>query len=40
VQPGYFFDMPSEPHVVVSLISAPEEFVRGVAQIRHLSTTD
>lgn len=40
VQPGYFFDMPSEPYAVVSLITAPEEFAAGIEQIHHLSTTD
>ena len=33
VQPGYFFDMSSEPYIVVSLITPPEEFERGILQI-------
>ena len=40
VQPGYFFDMPSEPHVVLSLITPPEEFAHGIAQIHHLCATE
>jgi len=37
VQPGYFFDMASEPYIVVSLITAPEEFEQGIAQIHNLA---
>jgi aspartate/methionine/tyrosine aminotransferase len=34
VDPGYFFDMPSEPYIVVSLITPPSEFEAGVSRIR------
>ena len=37
VQPGYFFDMPSEPYIVVSLITPEEEFARGIALIHEIS---
>ena len=30
VQPGYFFDMATEPHVILSLLTAPEVFDAGV----------
>ncbi len=37
VQPGYFFDMGSEPYVVVSLITAPEILEEGIRRIvRHV----
>jgi alanine-synthesizing transaminase len=36
VQPGYFFDMPSEPFIVVSLITHPEIFDQGINGIRTL----
>jgi aspartate/methionine/tyrosine aminotransferase len=32
-QPGFFFDMASEPYIVVSLITPPEQFQEGVARI-------
>ena len=32
-QPGYFFDMPGEPYLVVSLITAPTLFREGVKRI-------
>jgi hypothetical protein len=35
-QPGYFFDMPGEPYVVVSLIVEPAIFRQGVSEIRRL----
>lgn len=40
VQPGYFFDMPSEAYVVVNLITRTEEFVDGLRRIRQLLTRD
>lgn len=36
VQPGYFFDMPHDAYVVVSLITPEAEFETGVTRIRHL----
>jgi hypothetical protein len=36
VQPGYFFDMPEEPYVVLSLITPEEEFTKGVNRMVHL----
>ncbi|MBV8569643.1 MAG: pyridoxal phosphate-dependent aminotransferase, partial [Acidobacteriaceae bacterium] len=38
VQPGYFFDMFSEPYVVVSLIAEPEAFRIGVRRLKTLSS--
>lgn len=38
VQPGYFFDLPFQPCVVVSLITPPEVFVSGIASVRSLVT--
>jgi alanine-synthesizing transaminase len=40
VQPGYFFDMASEPYVVVSLISRPGEFECGIGEIHRLAATN
>jgi hypothetical protein len=37
VQPGYFFDMPSEPHVVVSLITLEGVFAEGISRIVRLA---
>ena len=34
VQPGYFFDMPSEPFLVLSLITPPAIFREGLRRIR------
>lgn len=34
--PGYFFDMPGEPYIVISLIVEPSIFRRGVSEIRRL----
>ncbi len=39
VQPGYFFDMPSEAYVVVSLITPPEDFAEGIVKLRDLVGT-
>ena len=36
VQPGYFFDMPAEPHIVVSLITPPRDFHKGLTRLRTL----
>jgi hypothetical protein len=36
VQPGYFFDMPGEPYIVVSLIVEPAIFRAGISEIRRL----
>jgi hypothetical protein len=37
VQPGYFFDMVSEPYIVVSLITPETVFAEGLSRIRRLS---
>jgi alanine-synthesizing transaminase len=37
VQPGYFFDMESEAHLVLSLITSPESFDQGIQALRHLA---
>lgn len=37
VQPGYFFDMPSEPYIVLSLITPEEIFAEGVSRIARLA---
>ncbi len=34
VQPGYFFDMQAESHVVVSLITPPDQFDDGCSRLR------
>lgn len=39
VQPGYFFDMASEPHIVVSLITPETAFAEGLSRIRRLAAT-
>ena len=36
VQPGYFFDMPSEAYVIVSLITPPGEFTEGIERLKEL----
>jgi alanine-synthesizing transaminase len=33
VQPGYFYDFPSEAWLVVSLLVEPESFARGIERI-------
>lgn len=33
VQPGYFFDMPQEPYIVLSLITSEDEFETGIRRI-------
>jgi alanine-synthesizing transaminase len=38
VQPGYLFDMESEPFVVVSLITPPEVFDEGIRRLRALAS--
>jgi alanine-synthesizing transaminase len=38
VQPGYFFDMPSEAYIVVSLITPGEQFSEGVRRVRQLAS--
>ena len=38
-QPGYFFDMPAEPYVVISLIVEPAIFREGLSEIRRLLTS-
>ncbi len=38
VQPGYFFDMPSEAYVVVSLIALPDKFAEGIERLKLLVT--
>lgn len=37
VQPGYFFDMESEAYLVVSLITPPGSFERGIQALRRLA---
>ena len=37
VQPGYFFDMPGEPYIVVSLITPPDDFLEGIKRLRQLT---
>lgn len=37
VHPGYFFDMPSEAYVVVSLITPLEDFGDGISRLRRLA---
>jgi alanine-synthesizing transaminase len=39
VQPGYFFDMPSEAYVVVSLVTPPDEFLEGIRRLRQLASS-
>jgi alanine-synthesizing transaminase len=34
VQPGYFFDMPSEPYAVVSLLTPEKTFAEGIRRLR------
>ena len=36
VQPGYFFDMPTEPFVVVSLITELADFADGISKLKDL----
>lgn len=36
VQPGYFFDMEQEAHIVVSLITPADEFEEGASKLRKL----
>ena len=36
-QPGFFFDMASEPYIVVSLIAPPEQFAEGLTRIHKFS---
>lgn len=38
VQPGFFFDMHSEPHAVISLITSPQDFEEGIRRLRLLTT--
>ncbi|HEX4750101.1 MAG TPA: pyridoxal phosphate-dependent aminotransferase [Bryobacteraceae bacterium] len=37
VQPGYFFDMAAEPYFVVSLISVPGEFEKGISRVHQIA---
>jgi alanine-synthesizing transaminase len=39
VQPGYFFDIASEAHVVVSLITPYHEFAEGIRRVRQLASS-
>ncbi len=34
VQPGYFYDLPGEAFLVVSLLTAPDHFLQGIAKLR------
>lgn len=36
MQPGFFFDMPSEAYAVASLIVGPSEFQEGISRLRRL----
>jgi hypothetical protein len=36
IQPGYFFDMPEEPYIVLSLITPEDEFASGVTRMVRL----
>jgi len=36
MQPGFFFDMPSEAYAVASLIVEPSEFQEGISRLRQL----
>lgn len=38
VQPGYFFDMDSEPYAVISLITPLEIFEQGISRLRALAS--
>ncbi len=38
-QPGYFFDMASEPYIVVSLITPEDEFAEGIRRVRNLAAS-
>jgi len=38
-QPGYFFDMASEAHVVVSLITPGDEFAEGIGRVSQLASS-
>ncbi len=40
VQPGYFFDMETEPHIVVSLIGSEDEFEEGLERIAGFVAAD
>ncbi|MDQ2774299.1 MAG: pyridoxal phosphate-dependent aminotransferase [Acidobacteriota bacterium] len=40
VQPGYFFDMPAEAYVVVSLITPPDDFREGMRLLRQLAVSE
>ena len=37
VQPGYFYDMPKEAFLVVSLLADPGEFAEGIDKLKHLA---
>jgi aspartate/methionine/tyrosine aminotransferase len=39
VQPGYFFDMPGEAYLVVSLLTPEDEFREGIARVLQLVQT-
>ncbi len=39
VQPGYFFDMPGEPYLIVSLLTEKAAFQEGITRIRQLGET-
>lgn len=40
VQPGYFFDMPGEPYLVLSLLTPPAVFDEGVRRLALATTID
>jgi aspartate/methionine/tyrosine aminotransferase len=40
VQPGYFFDMASEPYAVISLITPEDIFAEGIRRIGRLAGTN
>jgi hypothetical protein len=40
VQPGYYFDVPGDGYLVVSLLPRPEEFAEGIARLVALVAED
>jgi alanine-synthesizing transaminase len=37
VQPGYFYDMPKEAYLVLSLLTNPPDFAEGIARLKRLA---
>jgi aspartate/methionine/tyrosine aminotransferase len=40
VQPGYFFDMASEPYIVVSLITPEPDFEEGLRRVAEFAAAE